>query len=296
MKAGIDRRGLLAGIAVLLGGCAAQSGMGFYPLGSAQFASAYGAINDHGHEIPALDLTKIDPSVLRQVTRSPGPYRPGTIVVNIGERHLYLVQPGGMAIRYTVGVGREEALNFRGSAVIGRKAEWPHWSPTGDMIRRMPIYAHYVNGLPGGIGNPLGARALYLYRGNQDTYFRLHGTNEPDTIGTKVSSGCIRLFNHDIIDLFNRVPVGAPVIVLQEGESPLSASAEAGGYEAGGYGAGGYGAGGYGAGGYGAGGYGAGGYGGGGYGGGGYYDPFGQGPGPYPGPYYGPPPGWGQWY
>ena len=149
-------------------------------------------------------------------------------MVNVSERRLYLVQPGGMAIRYTVGVGREEALNFRGSAVIGRKAEWPHWTPTGDMIRRMPIYAHYVNGLPGGIGNPLGARALYLYRGNQDTYFRLHGTNEPDTIGTKVSSGCIRLFNHDIIDLYNRVPVGAPVVVLQEGELPLSANRRCG--------------------------------------------------------------------
>ena len=156
-------------------------------------------------------------------------------MVNVAERRLYLVQSGGMAIRYTVGVGREEALNFRGSAVIGRKAEWPHWTPTGDMIRRMPIYAHYVNGLPGGIGNPLGARALYLYRGNQDTYFRLHGTNEPDTIGTKVSSGCIRLFNHDIIDLYNRVPVGAPVIVLQEGESPVSATADAGSYGAGGH-------------------------------------------------------------
>jgi hypothetical protein len=83
----------------------------------------------------------------------------------------------------------------------------------------MPIYAHYVNGLPGGIDNPLGARALYLYRGNQDTDFRLHGTNEPDTIGTKVSSGCIRLFNQDIIDLYIRAPVGAPVVVLQEGES-----------------------------------------------------------------------------
>src|SRR5262249_206171 len=99
------------------------------------------------------------------------------------------------------------------------KAEWPHWAPTSDMIHRMPIYADYVNGLPGGIGNPLGARALYLYRGNQDTDFRLHGTNEPDTIGTKVSSGCIRLFNHHIIDLKNRVPVGTEVVVLQEGES-----------------------------------------------------------------------------
>ena len=99
------------------------------------------------------------------------------------------------------------------------------------MIRRMPIYAHYVNGLPGGIDNPLGARALYLYRGNQDTDFRLHGTNEPETIGTKVSSGCIRLFNHDIIDLYNRVPVGSPVVVLQEGESMRAEAGPAtGGY------------------------------------------------------------------
>ena len=118
-----------------------------------------------------------------------------------------------------MGVGREEALNFRGNAVIGRKAEWPHWTPTADMIRRMPIYAHYTAGLPGGINNPLGARALYLYRGNQDTYFRLHGTIEPETIGQKVSSGCIRLFNHDIIDLYNRAPVGTQVVVMQEGES-----------------------------------------------------------------------------
>ena len=276
MSADIDRRSVLAAIGLLLGGCAVppgmRPGMGFYPFGALEFASAYGPIADQGHEIPALDLTKIDPSLLRQHVRFSGPYRPGTIVVDVADRRLYLVQPGGTAIRYAVGVGREEALNFRGSAVIGRKAEWPHWSPTGDMIRRMPIYAHYVNGLPGGINNPLGARALYLYRGNQDTYFRLHGTNEPDTIGTKVSSGCIRLFNQDIIDLYNRVPVGAPVVVLQEGESPLSASAEAGGYGAGGYGAGGYGA-------------------------GGYYDPFAPGPpGPYQGSYYEPPPPWGQWY
>jgi lipoprotein-anchoring transpeptidase ErfK/SrfK len=231
MKARVDRRGVLAGIAVLLGGCATQGGAGFYPLGNPALTGAYGPRLDHGHEIPGLDLTKIDPSLLRQQVAFRGPYRPGTIVVNIGERRLYFVEPGGVATRYAVGVGREEALNFHGNAVIGRKAEWPHWSPTADMIRKMPIYRHYENGLPGGIGNPLGARALYLYRGDRDTLFRLHGTNEPDTIGTKVSSGCIRLFNQDIIDLYNRAPVGTPVVVLQEGEQPRAvAAAEMEGY------------------------------------------------------------------
>ena len=135
--------------------------------------------------------------------------------MNVTERRLYLVQSGGRALRYAVGVGREEALNFRGSAVIGRKAEWPRWIPTADMINKTPRYAAYAGGMPGGLENPLGARALYLYVGDRDSYFRIHGTNEPTTIGSAVSSGCIRLFNQDIIDLYNRVPPGAPVVVLQ---------------------------------------------------------------------------------
>ena len=216
-----NRRCVLIGIGLLLDGCASsRSTTAFHPFVEPESASAYGEISDGEHAIPALDLPKIDPGLLRQRTPFVGPYRPGTIVVNVGERRLYLIQPGGVAIRYAVGVGREEALNFRGSAVIGRKAEWPRWSPTASMIRRMPEYGDYAHGMPGGIDNPLGARALYLYRGNQDTYFRLHGTNEPTTIGEAVSSGCIRLFNQDIIDLYNRVPVGAPVVVLQEAREP----------------------------------------------------------------------------
>jgi lipoprotein-anchoring transpeptidase ErfK/SrfK len=219
MTATIDRRAALAALALLLGGCAAQRA--YYPPGGLKVAAAgyfpgYGPIEDDGHKIPGLEASTVDPDRLRRQVPFAGPYRPGTIVVDVADRRLYLIQPGGVAIRYTVGVGREEALNFRGSAVIGRKAEWPHWTPTTWMIKTMPRYAAYAGGMAGGIGNPLGARALYLYRGKQDTYFRLHGTNEPDTIGTAVSSGCIRLFNHDIIDLFNRVPVGAPVVVLQE--------------------------------------------------------------------------------
>jgi lipoprotein-anchoring transpeptidase ErfK/SrfK len=219
MTALVNRRALLGAFATLLGGCATQRA--YYPYPSSQGVSAgyfpgYGPIEDDGHSIPGLDPLIVDADRLRRQVPFAGPYRPGTIVVDVADRRLYLVQPGGVAIRYTVGVGREEALNFRGSAVIGHKAEWPRWTPTPWMIKTMPRYAAYAGGMAGGIGNPLGARALYLYRGNQDTYFRLHGTNEPDTIGTAVSSGCIRLFNHDIIDLYSRVPVGSPVVVLQE--------------------------------------------------------------------------------
>ena len=145
-----------------------------------------------------------------------GSERPGSIVINVPERRLYLVEGGGRALRYAVGVGRNEALNFHGSAVIGRKEEWPRWTPTANMIAAMPRYRPYAGGMAGGVGNPLGARALYLYRDGHDTYFRVHGTNEPQSIGHAVSSGCIRLFNQDIIDLYKRVPVGTHVTVVTD--------------------------------------------------------------------------------
>nr|WP_113888168.1 L,D-transpeptidase [Roseiarcus fermentans] len=223
-----DRRAAVAALAAALGGCAAPRA--YAPAGGLAAAGpipGYGPIEDDGHEIPGLDAATVSPDALRRRVPFAGPYRPGTIVVDVADRRLYLVEPGGMAMRYTVGVGREEALNFRGSAVIGRKAEWPRWTPTRTMMETMPRYRAYAGGMAGGIGNPLGARALYLYRDGRDTYFRLHGTNEPDTIGTAVSSGCIRLFNHDIIDLYARTPVGTPVVVLQEGLSD-GPSAEAG--------------------------------------------------------------------
>ena len=141
--------------------------------------------------------------------------RPGTIVVDPNERYLYLVQDGGKAMRYGVGVGREEGFNFRGEATIARKAEWPKWTPTPEMIAREPErYGPYRDGMPGGEDNPLGPRALYLYRGGKDTYYRLHGTLEPWTIGQMVSSGCVRLINQDVIDLYRRVPTGTKVVVL----------------------------------------------------------------------------------
>jgi lipoprotein-anchoring transpeptidase ErfK/SrfK len=142
-----------------------------------------------------------------------GPEDPGTIVVDVYARRLYYVMEGNRAMRYAIAVGREGTA-FRGDATIRRKEEWPSWQPTRNMIRTRPdLYAAYAGGLPGGLENPLGARALYLYRGGRDTMFRIHGTIDPPSIGRQGSAGCIRLFNQDIIDLYNRVELGTPVRV-----------------------------------------------------------------------------------
>ncbi len=148
-----------------------------------------------------------------------GDEAPGTIVVDTHTRKLYLVGEAGMATRYPIAVGRE-GLSFRGTGGIGRKAEWPSWQPTANMVRTRPdLYAAYAGGLPGGLINPLGARALYLYRGGRDSMFRIHGTSDAASIGHATSAGCIRLFNQDIIDLYNRVPTGTRVKVRTEAES-----------------------------------------------------------------------------
>ena len=139
-------------------------------------------------------------------TRQPA----GTVVIDTASRHLYLVQQGGRALQYGIGVGRQ-GFAWHGTAKIERKAEWPGWTPPRDMVKRRPDLPDHM---AGGIDNPLGARAMYLFQGNRDTLFRIHGTNEPDTIGKAVSSGCIRMNNADVIDLYQRVPVGTRVVVL----------------------------------------------------------------------------------
>jgi lipoprotein-anchoring transpeptidase ErfK/SrfK len=200
MPSTISRRTILAGLPLMLAGCV---------------TSDYGAVRDGGFLIPAVDTTAMNSSLMRTEVSWKGKDKPGSIVVNVPERRLYLIEPGGKAIRYAVGVGRSEGTNFHGQAVIGRKEKWPHWTPTANMMAAIPLYRHYAGGMDGGPDNPLGPRALYLYRDGQDTFFRLHGTTEPETIGQAVSSGCIRLFNQDIIDLYNRVPVGTRVTVVQ---------------------------------------------------------------------------------
>jgi lipoprotein-anchoring transpeptidase ErfK/SrfK len=156
---------------------------------------------------------KLDPQYKRQGVVFPG-YAMGTIVVDPANFFLYYVGGPGVAIRYGVGVGKA-GLAFKGQAIVGRKEEWPRWRPTSNMISRSPEkFAGLAKGMRGGPRNPLGARALYLYRDGEDTRYRIHGTNEPWSIGQAVSNGCIRMTNENIIDLYGHVLVGMPVMVL----------------------------------------------------------------------------------
>lgn len=177
-------------------------------------AARYGAMVDHGVQIPAADPDEIKPRYVRQLVNDPTGQPPGTVVVDPKNRYLYLVRENGKALRYGVGVGRA-GLAFSGTASVGAKKEWPSWRPTDAMIAREPAkYRPWTGGMAGGADNPLGARALYLYKNGQDTLYRIHGTNEPWSIGEAVSSGCIRMMNQDVIDLYGRVPAGAKVVVL----------------------------------------------------------------------------------
>jgi len=217
------RRTLLLGLALSLSGCATDNldWLGIaYDVTEADRRN-YAALERERFPIPAVELQKLDPKFRRQEvayqTREPA----GTVVVDTSKRYLYLVGSGGRAMRYGIEVGRE-GLSWSGSATIARKAEWPTWTPPAEMIARDPRTAPYARGMPGGPDNPLGARALYLYQGGHDTLYRIHGGGKPTTLGKATSSGCIRLLDHDAIDLFNRVPVGAKTVVLPD---PLLSSA-----------------------------------------------------------------------
>ena len=212
----VTRRAVLVGLPLLVAGCATTAAPVLErPRIDPAYLAMYAAVPGEPFPVPAIDLNTVDPRFWRREVAYPGNQPPGTVIVDPNARHLYLVLEGGRALRYGVGVGRTEAFNFVGEAVIQRKAAWPSWTPTPDMIAREPErYGPYAGGLPGGLDNPLGARALYLYQDGRDTLYRLHGTNEPWSIGRQVSSGCIRLLNQDIIDLYGRVPVGSRVFVL----------------------------------------------------------------------------------
>ncbi|HRN87847.1 MAG TPA: L,D-transpeptidase [Hyphomicrobium sp.] len=208
------RRLMLLAAMATLSGCATLDGPVGIDLEAAQ-ADMYGPLPEERFPIPATRIANVDPKYLRTQVAYETAEHPGTIVVDTSNRFLYLVQDGGTAMRYGIGVG-QAGLELEGSAIVARKAEWPRWTPTQDMIRRNPeINAQWAGGMEPGLTNPLGARALYLHRDGRDTLFRIHGTSEPRSIGKAISSGCIRLFNQDIVDLYRRVPVGTKVVVLQ---------------------------------------------------------------------------------
>ncbi len=187
----------------------------------------YAALSDGKFAVPAVSADSLDPKFARQRVRYATQFPAGTIVVDPDAKFLYLVAEGGDAIRYGIGVGRE-GFGWSGTAEIKRKANWPTWTPPATMIARQPELEQYRRGMEPGLGNPLGARALYLYQNGEDTLYRIHGTNEPDSIGQNVSSGCIRLLNQDVIDLFRRVPVGSKVVVLKHGNASASMPPPAG--------------------------------------------------------------------
>jgi lipoprotein-anchoring transpeptidase ErfK/SrfK len=168
------------------------------------------SIGDQPGFVPSAADEQLPPKFQRQIVLYRSSEAPGTVIVHTAERFLYVVQPGGRALRYAIGVGRE-GFQWQGLLHITRKQEWPDWTPPPEMIARQPYLPRFMAGGP---GNPMGARALYL----GTTVYRIHGTNQPHTIGSAVSSGCFRLVNADVIDLYERTSVGTKVIVRQRPE------------------------------------------------------------------------------
>ena len=195
-----SRRGVVAAAgALILAGCQTSERQAPPP-------SRYAA---EPHEVRIVDRSKFDPRLRPTMVTAPVNAPRGSILVETGQHHLFLMEGDGQARRYGIAVGATGHA-WSGTARIGRKAKWPNWYPTDEMRRETPGIPRMI---PGGAANPLGARALYLYQGGRDTLYRIHGTTEPWGIGTDVSSGCIRMINEDAIDLFDRVAIGAQVIV-----------------------------------------------------------------------------------
>jgi len=176
-------------------------------------ARMYGQIQDGAHLIPAVPYQKIDERFRRQRVINHTGLPVNSVLIDTQAHYAYLVVRPDEAVRYGVGVGKA-GFAWSGRAVVGRKAKWPTWTPPSEMIARKPKLARYRGGMPGGLDNPLGARALYLYKDGQDTLYRLHGTPEWWSIGKSMSSGCIRFLNQDIIDLYDRITRNSVVVVV----------------------------------------------------------------------------------
>ena len=180
------------------------------------FAQMYRPLPNERFPIPAINLDKVPSRFYRRQVIYPTAEPVGTVLVDTSNFYLYLIQENGMAMRYGVGLGKA-GFEWSGKARVGWKQQWPKWTPPAEMIERKPELAKYgedFGGMPPGLDNPLGARALYIFQGNVDTLYRIHGTPEYWTIGKAVSSGCVRMMNQDVVDLYGRVPVRSPIIVM----------------------------------------------------------------------------------
>ncbi len=214
----ISRRLVLLSGAAFLAGCATvpEEPEGPPPV---RFIEGYGPLFDAGYNLPPIPEQYTQGVNRRMTGIYIGEQRPGTIDVDPYAKFLYYIPLEGETIRYPIGVGRA-GRSFSGNGVIQDKRKWPSWTPTANMLRSEPeVYGAFRNGIPGGLRSPLGARALYLYRNGRDTFYRIHGTNDMNSIGNSGSAGCIRMFNQDIIDLYERVPIGTRVHVRSEDES-----------------------------------------------------------------------------
>lgn len=220
----MDRRYFLAGAATaLLGACTGTIGPMAYAPGEA--SGVLVPATSEPYPVKPVSLADIPMQYRRQIVRNPTDEKPGTIVVDPGQRYLYLIMDDGRARRYGIGVGRE-GFAWNGVATVGAKKKWPKWFPPPEMQARDERAREFANGMEGGPQNPLGARALYLHQGGRDTLFRIHGTFEERSIGRAVSSGCIRMLNADVIDLYDRVPVGTKVVVMAA-SNPIARLGEA---------------------------------------------------------------------
>lgn len=219
----ITRRALLSGFGALtLSGCVAagqqQPRLAAIPAQEPVAPPIYYARYDGGFAVPEVDVSEVEERFWRQDIPYPSRERPGTLIVDTPNKYLYHVKLGGRATRYGVGVGRE-GFEWSGRAVVAYRRQWPRWTPPDTMIKRQPELRRYsaVNGgMEPGVRNPLGARAPYIHEGGRDTLYRLHGTNDPSSIGKSVSSGCIRLLNQDVIHLYENVKDGSPILVIPD--------------------------------------------------------------------------------
>ncbi len=183
---------------------------------TAYYREIYGPLPNERFPIPAVDLKLIKSQYWRKEVPNTTGEKPGTVVVDTNSFHLYWTMPEGRAMRYGVGLGRA-GFEWSGRARVAWKRAWPKWTPPAEMIERQPELEKWSarnGGMPPGLENPLGARALYIFQGDVDTLYRLHGSPEVSSIGKAVSSGCVRLLNQDVIDLYNRVPSNSPIVVL----------------------------------------------------------------------------------